>query len=304
MTALNIGITGASGLIGSLLAPVLTARGHRVTALVRKRPRQGELQWAGPGFQLPAVDLLGFDAIIHLAGENIGVRWTEAKKHEILASRVEGTRAIVQAMAEAAPQGGPRILLAASAMGYYGNRGDEILTETSSSGSGFLADVVKAWEVASDPAESAGVRVVRVRMGLPLTSKGGVLGRLLLPFRLGMGGRMGSGKQWMSWISVEDLAAVYLLALRSDELSGPVNAVAPEPVTNEEFTRVLARVLHRPALFSVPASALTLGFGEMAQETILASTRVMPQVLLEQAFHFRFPTLEPALRHELGGHPR
>lgn len=299
MTSLNVGITGASGLIGSLLSPVLTAKGHRVTALVRRRPRQGELQWAGPGFQLPAVDLLGFDAIIHLAGENIGVRWTEARKREIFASRVEGTRAIARAMAEAAPQGGPRILLAASAIGYYGNRGDEILIEASSSGTGFLADVVKAWEAASEPAESAGVRVVRLRMGLPLTPKGGVLERLLLPFRLGMGGRIGDGQQWMSWIGSDDLIAVYLLALESDEVRGVVNTVAPEPVRNEEFTRVLARVLHRPAMVPVPPAALRLAYGTMAEETILSSTRVRPAGLLDRGFPFKFPVLESALRREL-----
>lgn len=299
MKSLNIGITGASGLIGSLLTPALTGQGHRVTALVRRRPRQGELQWAGPGFQLPAVDLLGFDAIIHLAGENIGTRWTTARKREILASRVEGTGAIARAMAEALGLGGPRILLVASAIGYYGNRGDELMSETSSPGAGFLAEVVQAWEAASVPAETAGVRVVRLRMGIPLTPKGGALERMLPPFRLGIGGRIGNGKQWMSWISPEDLTAVHLLALSSDEMHGAVNAVGPEPVRNEEFTRVLAKLLHRPAVFSVPAAALTLAYGEMAEETILASTRVKPGVLLEQGFGFRFPTLEAALAQEL-----
>jgi uncharacterized protein (TIGR01777 family) len=300
MKSLNVGITGASGLIGSLLTPVLTDRGHRVTALVRRRPRQGELQWAGPGFELPAVDLLGFHAIIHLAGENIGVRWTESRKREIFASRVEGTRAIARAMAEAASQGGPRILIVAPAIGYYGDRGDEILTESSSPGGGFLAGVVQAWEAASEPAESAGVRVVRLRMGLPLTPKGGVLGRLLLPFRLGLGGRIGDGSQWMSWISPDDLAEVYQLALASEDLVGAVNAVAPEPVSNGEFTRALARVLHRPAIFPVPAAALKLAFGEMAEQTILMSSRVRPAFLLDRGFTFKFPELQPALRHELG----
>jgi uncharacterized protein (TIGR01777 family) len=300
MKSLNIGITGASGLIGSLIGPVLAAQGHRVTALVRRRPRQGELQWAGPGFRLPAVDLLGFNAIIHLAGENIGVRWTASVKRAIMESRVEGTGAMARAMAEAVSQGGPRILLTASAIGYYGDRGDEVLTEASPPGQGFLTQVVQAWEAASGPAEAAGVRVVRVRMGIPLTPRGGALARLLLPFRLGVGGRMGNGKQWMSWISPDDLIAVCLLALEREDLSGVLNAVAPEPVTNAEFTRVLARVLHRPALFPVPAAALELLFGEMARETILASARVMPARLLEQGFPFRFSVLEAALRHELG----
>lgn len=299
MKSLNIGITGASGLIGSLLTPALTGPGHRVTALVRRRPRQGELQWAGPGFELPPVDLLGFDAIIHLAGENIGTRWTTARKREIMGSRVEGTGAIARAMAEALSLGGPRILLMASAIGYYGNRGDEVMSETSSPGAGFLAEVVQAWEAASVPAESAGVRVVRLRMGIPLTPKGGALERMLLPFRLGMGGRIGSGNQWMSWISPEDLTAVYLLAMSSDDMRGAVNAVGPEPVRNEEFTSVLAKVLHRPAVFAVPAAALTLAYGEMAEETILASTRVKPGVLLERGVSFRFPALEAALRKEL-----
>ncbi len=299
MATLNVGITGASGLIGSLLSPALTAQGHRVTALVRRRPRQGELQWAGPGFRLPAADLLGFDAIIHLAGENIGVRWTAARKQEIKASRVEGTTALAGAMAEAVSQGGPRILLAASATGYYGDRGDEAVTEISPPGRGFLADVVQAWEAASKPAESAGIRVVRLRMGLPLTPRGGVLARLLVPFRLGAGGRIGNGTQWMSWISPDDLVGAYLFALASGDLSGVVNTVAPEPVTNAEFTRTLAKVLHRPAMFPVPTVALKLVYGEMAEETILASTRVRPAELLRRGFVFKFPTLEAALRREL-----
>lgn len=299
MRSLNIGITGASGLIGSLLSPVLTAQGHRVTALVRRRPRQGELQWAGPGYLLPAVDLLGFDAIIHLAGENIGVRWTGSVKREIMASRVDGTGAIARAMAEARDQGGPGILLCASATGYYGDRGDEVVTESTPSGTGFLSKVVQAWEAASEPAQAAGVRVVRLRMGIPLTPRGGALARLLLPFRLGVGGRIGSGRQWMSWISPDDLVGGYLLALGSDDLEGVVNLVAPEPVRNEELTRVLAKVLHRPAIFPVPEAALKLAFGEMAEETILASTRVKPAVLLERGFGFKYPTLEAALRQEL-----
>jgi len=296
MKSLNVGITGASGLIGSLLTPVLADRGHRVTALVRRRPHQGELQWAGPGFELPAVDLLGFHAIIHLAGENIGVRWTESRKREIFASRVEGTRAIAHAMAEAASQGGPRILIVASAIGYYGDRGDEILREESKAGDGFLADVCRQWEAATDAARRKGIRVVHLRTGIVLSRHGGALSKMLLPFKLGLGGRIGHGNQYWSWISLDDLSAAILHAIEFSTLDGPVNAVSPSPVTNLEFTAALGKVLSRPTIFPMPAFAARLALGEMADALLLASARVEPAKLMSSRFAFRHGQLAETLR--------
>lgn len=300
----HIGLTGASGLIGSLLAPVLRASGHRVTRLVRRQPGPGEIQWMDrAGLRLAPGELAGLDAIVHLAGETIGGRWTAARRQAIRASRVEGTAGLARALADALPRGGPRVLVSASAIGYYGNRGDEILDESSPPGTGFLAEVVQAWEAATAAAESAGVRVVRLRIGLPLTPLGGVLPRMLLPFRLGLGGRLGDGRQWMSWISPGDLGRVVLATLEGPDYRGPVNAVAPEPVRNAEFARVLGRVLGRPARLAVPRWVLRLRFGAMADEAILASTRVRPEVLLRRGFRFQDPALEPALRRVLGIRP-
>jgi uncharacterized protein (TIGR01777 family) len=297
----QVGVTGASGLLGTLLIPRLVANGDRVTRLVRRRAGPGEIQWADrSGFRLAPRDLIGLDAVIHLAGENIGVRWTAAKKGAILASRTEGTRALARAMADALQDHGPRVLLSASAIGFYGDRGDELLVESSPPGIGFLAEVVQAWEGATTPAEAAGVRVVRLRMGLPLTRAGGVLRRMLLPFRLGVGGRLGDGTHWMSWISPTDLTHGFLEVLHNPRYRGPVNLVAPDPVRNRELTRILGRVIHRPTLLRIPRWALRLVYGEMADQAILASTRVMPEVLLQAGFSFRYPDLEPALRHELG----
>lgn len=297
----HIGITGASGLIGSLLIPVLVASGHRVTRLVRRRPGPGEIQWMDrAGVRLAPGDLAGLDAIVHLAGETIGGRWTAERKRAILASRVEGTGGLARTLSEALPQGGPRVLVSASAIGYYGDRGDEILDESSPPGAGFLAEVVQAWEAATAAAESAGVRVVRLRIGLPLTPLGGVLQRMLLPFWLGLGGRLGDGRQWMSWIGPDDLGRVFLAMLERPGYRGPVNGVAPEPVRNAEFTRVLGRVLRRPAGLAVPRWTLRLRFGEMADEAILASTRVRPRVLERSGFRFQDPALETALRQVLG----
>jgi uncharacterized protein (TIGR01777 family) len=255
------------------------------------------------GVRLAPGDLAGLDAMVHLAGETIGVRWTAERKRAILASRVEGTAGLARALAEALPQGGPGVLVSASAIGYYGDRGDEVLDESSPPGTGFLAEVVQAWEAATAAAESAGVRVVQLRMGLPLTPLGGVLQRMLRPFRLCLGGRLGDGRQWMSWISPGDLGRVLLATLDDPGYRGPVNAVAPEPVRNAEFTRVLGRVLGQPAGLAVPRWVLRLRFGAMADEAILASTRVRPEVLLRRRFSFQDPALEPALRRVLGIRP-
>ena len=301
---MRIGITGASGLLGSFLVPCFAAQGHTVIPLVRTPPGPGQLQWQrGTEVVLTDGDLAAMDAIVHLAGENIGHRWTTERKRRILESRVRGTGALAERLAARGTSGGPGVLISGSAIGYYGNRGDELLTESSAAGEGFLAEVCQQWEAATLPAEQAGLRVVRLRMGLPLTPHGGVLARTLLPFRFGLGGRLGSGLQWMSWIGAEDLAEVFSRLLADHQLRGPINAVAPNPVRNREFARVLGRVIHRPALIPVPATALRLLFGEMADETILASARVGPERLLEAGFRFRYPELEAALRHELAGSP-
>jgi uncharacterized protein (TIGR01777 family) len=237
------------------------------------------------------------DAVVHLAGENLAEgRWTDDRKRKILESRKLGTRLLAEAMARA-PEG-PRTLVSASAIGYYGERGDEELTEASPPGTGFLPEVCVAWEAATAPAAAAGLRVVQVRTGLLLTPAGGLLPRILPPFRLFVGGRLGDGQQWMSWISAADLLGVYRQALEGD-LIGPVNAVAPGAVRNEQFTRVLAKVLHRPAVMVVPRTALRLAYGQMADEAILASTRVLPAALQTSGFQFEYPTLEPALGHLL-----
>lgn len=298
---MHIGITGGSGFIGTMLIPMLTAGGHRVTRLVRRSPGAGEIQWGGGvGGRVDPAELEGLGAIVHLAGAPIGRRWTAARKQEIRDSRVLGTREIAGAMAQAKEAGGPGVLVSTSAIGIYGDRGDRFLTEASQPGIGFLPAVATDWEQATEPAELAGIRVVRLRLGLPLSPAGGVLERMLAPFRLGLGGRLGGGRQWMSWIGADDLLEVVHLALVRDTLRGPVNTVGPNPLRNAELTRVLARVLHRPAVLSVPRVALRLRFGEMANATILASARVTPYVLQGMGHRFRHETAEAALRHVLG----
>ena len=295
---LHLAISGASGLIGTMLRKSLAGAGHRVTALVRRAPGPGEIRWDPSGAGLDPAELVGVDAVVHLAGENLAEgRWTAARKRELVESRRRGTRVIAEAVARAI--GGPRILVSASAIGYYGDRGDELLTEDSPHGRGFLPEVAVAWEESTGPAEAAGARVVRLRIGLLLTPEGGLLGRMLTPFRLGVGGPLGDGRQWMSWIAAEDLIQAFLHVLTREDIRGPVNAVGPDPVRNSEFARTLGRVLHRPAVLPAPAFALRLAFGEMADEAILASTRVAPTVLQASGFQFQYPTLEPALVHLL-----
>lgn len=294
---MRVAITGASGMIGSQLAPVLSSGGHQVVRIVRKAPAPGEIRWDPSGAGLDPAALRGVDAVIHLAGENIGEgRWTEARKRAILDSRKLGTRLLAEAMAKA--PNGPRTLVSASAIGYYGERGEEELTEARPPGTGFLPEVCVAWEAATAPAADAGVRVVRVRTGLVLARSGGLLQRLLLPFRLGLGARLGDGKQWMSWISAADLIGVYRHALEGT-MSGPVNAVAPGAVRNREFTAALARALHRPAVFVLPKTALRLAFGQKADDAVLASAHVLPTVLERTGYRFQHPALAAALAHEL-----
>ena len=299
---LHIAVTGASGLIGSILIPALTGGGHRVTRVVRGSAREGEIGWEPLGAGLDPVALHGVDALVHLAGENIaGSRWTAAHKRRVLESRRRGTRALAEAASHAPT--GPRVLVSASAIGYYGDRGDEKLTETSPPGTGFLPEVVTAWEEGTRPAAEAGVRVVCLRIGLLLTPRGGLLQRLLPPFRFGLGGRLGSGSQWMSCVSADDLLGAFHHAITVDDLRGPLNGVGLEPVTNAEFTRKLGAALRRPAILAVPAAALRLALGQMANEAVLASARVLPRALIETGYCFRHPTVEAALAHVLGVPP-
>jgi uncharacterized protein (TIGR01777 family) len=284
-------------MIGSMLAPSLIGAGHQVVRIVRKAPAPGEIRWDPAGAGLDPAALTGVDAVVHLAGENIaGGRWTEARKRAILESRKLGTGLLAEAVARA--PNGPRTLVSASAIGYYGERGEETLAEESPPGTGFLPEVCVAWESATAPAADAGVRVVLVRTGLVLSPAGGLLQRVLVPFRLGLGGRLGDGRQWMSWISAVDLIGVYRHALEG-AVSGPVNAAAPGAVRNREFTQVLGKALRRPALLAVPKTAIRLAFGQMADEAILASTHVLPAVLEQTGYRFRYPALDGALAHEL-----
>jgi uncharacterized protein (TIGR01777 family) len=298
-----VAVTGASGLIGTALARRLRDQGHRVLALTRSRPAgPDQAHWDPTAGQLDPAVIAEADAVVHLAGKSIGdqLRWTARTKREILESRVRGTGLVAETMAGLARgNGGPRVLVCASGAHFYGDRGDEVLTEASSGGRGFLAGVVRRWEAAADPARAAGLRVVHLRTG-PVQDVGGAgLPRQALMFRLGVGGRFGSGRQWVSWISLDDVAGAYYHALVHDALDGPVNAVAPNPVTNAEFTATLARVLGRPAFLHVPSFAPRLVLGEFADEMLFTSIRARPARLVETGYRFRFPELEPALRNTL-----
>ena len=298
---LRVGVSGANGLIGTALVPFLTTGGHEVVRIVRGRAGEGEASWNYEQGRIEAAKLEGLDAVVHLAGERIGVRWTQDRRRRILESRAIGTRFLAETLARLRRP--PRILVSASAVGIYGNRGDEILTEASptlAAPPDFLTEVAREWEAATEPARAAGIRVVLPRFGLVVTPAGGVLGRMLPPFRLGLGGPLGTGRQWMSWIAVDDLLGVIHHALITDALAGPVNATAPNPVTSATFASTLGRVLHRPAVLPVPAAALRLAFGEMADVAMLSSARVLPARLQESGYAFRYPVLEEALRFLLG----
>jgi uncharacterized protein len=295
-------ITGASGLIGSALVPRLEAGGHTIARLVRSRERVGDgaYLWDPQAGTLDDAALRDSDAVVHLAGETVAGRWTLDKKRRIRDSRILSTRLLSEAMTTV--DAGPEVFVCASAVGIYGDRGDEELTEANPRGGGFLADVVDEWEAATKPAAQAGVRVVNVRSGVVLSREGGALASQLLPFRLGVGGPLGGGRQFMSWISIDDEAAAIEHVLLTRELSGPVNLVAPNPVTNREFAKTLGRVLRRPAVLPTPVLPLRLAFGsEFVEEVLLASTRVMPAQLLASGYRFRDPELEPALRNLLRG---
>lgn len=298
---MRILISGSSGLIGSALVPFLSAQGHTITCLVRsKTPSPASaISWEPETGTIDSSQLEGFDAVVHLAGESIaGGRWTAARKARIRESRVKGTRLLATALAGLERQ--PRVLLCASAMGYYGDRGDEILHEDSPAGTGFLAEVCRAWEQAADPARQRGIRVLHLRTGLVLAATGGALPRMLPPFKLGVGGVIGSGRQYWSWITLDDHVAAIHHVLVSESLVGPVNLVVPRAVTNREFIEALGRVLSRPTLFPLPAFAARLALGEMADELLLASQRLEPTRLMASGYPYRYPELEPALRHVLG----
>lgn len=294
---MKLAITGASGLLGSALVTGLEADGHEVLRLVRRIPTgPAEIEWNPTAGTIDANALAGVDAAFHLSGATIGRRWTKARKAEILASRVDSTRLLSETFAHIEPR--PAAFALAGGVGIYGDRGDEILTEESELGGGFLAGVGKAWEEAADPARDAGIRVVNFRQGVVLTRQGGILGRLLTPFKLGVGGRVGSGKQWWSWVSLDDLVDAYRLALTSD-LVGSVNLVSPNPVPSKQFTDALGKAVRRPTIFPFPAVAARTVFGEMGDEVLLGSQRALPARLLDAGFTFRHPDLSSALERAL-----
>src|SRR4051794_38832325 len=297
---MNVLISGASGLVGSALIPALVERGDRVIRLVRHvaEPGAPEIRWS-PGSRLDPEVLEGFDSVIHLAGENIFGRWTPAKKSAIYQSRVGGAQSLSDAIAGC--QRAPGIFLSASAIGYYGSRADEQLDEDSSLGEGYLAEVAREWEDATSSARRAAARVVNLRFGVVLSRQGGALKKMLTPFRSGLGGRIGSGKQWFSWITIDDTVGAILFALDQERVRGPVNIVAPAAVTNGDFAKTLGRVLHRPAILPVPIFIPKLVFGEeMTRETFSASQRVIPAKLAAAGYNFRHPELEGALHALLG----
>jgi uncharacterized protein len=294
-------ISGSTGLVGSALCTALTAAGHEITRLVRESPRsrQQEVHWDPQKGTIDAAKLEGFDAVVHLAGESIAAgRWTDKQKARIRESRVRGTTLLCETLAKLKSK--PQVLVCASAIGFYGDRGETIVDETSPPGTDmFLVDVCQEWEGATQGASAAGIRVVNLRFGVVLSPKGGALAKMLLPFKLGAGGVLGDGKQYMSWIALDDAVGAIQHVIKSEAAHGPVNAVSPNPVTNYVFTKTLGKVLVRPTIFPVPAFAARLAFGQMADELLLASTRVQPVKLLETGYAFRYPELEGALRHVL-----
>jgi uncharacterized protein (TIGR01777 family) len=293
----KVAVSGASGFIGSALVPVLEREGHEVLRLVRREPAaSNEVSWDPAAGAVDRPALAGIDAIVHLAGANVGRRWTEARKREILESHVDGTRLLAATAAALEPS--PAVLLCAGGVDVYGGRGDEILTEESSLGEGFLAEVGQAKEAAAEPARTAGIRVVSFRQGIVLAKHGGALQRMLPFFRLGIGGRVASGKQWWSWVALEDVTAAYAFALDGD-LAGPVNLVSPSPVTNEQFTKALGEALSRPTVFPAPELGVRALYGEMGVEVLIRRPRVLPAKLLDAGFEFSFPTIDVALARAL-----
>jgi len=294
----KIAVSGATGLVGSDLIKSLKLAGHSTTVLSRRNEGVGSILWDPAKGVTPPEALEGIDAVVHLAGENIaGSRWTAAVKERIRSSRVDGTRNLVKSLALL--KSPPKTLVCASAIGFYGHRGEERLNESSSVGSGYLADVCKAWEAEALAAEKFGIRVVRLRIGVVLSKKGGALAKMLLPFKLGVGGIIGSGKQYWSWIGLNDLVRIISFCVENEAVSGAVNAVSPHPMTNYDFTKAVGIVLHRPTIFPMPAFAAKLALGEMADDLLLSSIRVEPDKLQSLGFQFAQPDLIACLKHEL-----
>ena len=296
---LKVLISGASGVIGSVLTPFLTTGGHQVVRLVRRDPKEGEIFWNPAKEQLDTSAIKGINAMVHLAGEHIGQgRWTPDKKRVIIESRTKSTELIAKAAAAMNPP--PQVLVCASAIGYYGNRDECLMTEDACCGNDFISEVCDLWEKAAAPAIDKGIRVVFARIGIALTPMGGALERMLLPFMLGLGGKFGTGSQYTSWIGIDDVVAAIYHLINNKNISGPVNLTAPNPVTNAEFTQILGNVLNRPTKMTVPEWAIKLAFGQMGREVVLSGAKVEPQKLLESGYRFRYPDLESALLHLLG----
>jgi uncharacterized protein len=295
---MRIAITGSHGLIGAALASALRARGDRVIRVIREAPAgPDEVTWQPAAGRIDAAGLDGIDAAVHLGGESLAARWTPERKAAIRDSRVGGTGLFARTLAALPAR--PRVLVSVSAVGYYGNRGDEVLTEASAPGTGFLADVCREWEAAASPARAAGIRVVHPRLGVVLAKHGGMLPKIAPIFRLGAGGPLGNGRQYVPWVALDDVIGVLLLALDRDDVSGPCNVAAPQAVTNREFVSALGHAFGRPAVVPVPAAVLRAMFGEMSDQALLASQRVDPARLRAAGHAFQFASLEPALRHVL-----
>jgi len=295
---MRILVSGATGFVGSSLLARLDALNHTVIPLGRSQSGPHAVRWSPETGQIETQKLIDLDAAVHLAGESIASgRWTKTKKQKLIDSRVQGTRLLSQTLSSL--QRPPRVLISASAIGYYGNRGAESLREESPPGTGFLAEICKQWEASTEDAARKGIRVIRLRFGLVLAAHGGVLRKILLPFKLGIGGKIGSGNQYMSWISLSDLCDAILHCIETESLQGAVNGVSPNPVTNFDFTKTLGRVISRPTIFPLPAFAARIALGEMADELLLASTRVEPARLLSSGFRFKDDQLEPTLRRLL-----
>jgi uncharacterized protein (TIGR01777 family) len=293
---MRILISGASGLMGEAIGGALRAQGHTVVRLVRPGGSRsaGDVAWNPLTANIDVAAMEGVEAVVHLSGASVAEgRWTEERKAVLRSSRIDTTRVLVDALASLPRK--PRVLVCASAIGYYGDRGDEILSESSSNGTDFLALLVRDWEAEAVRAETSGIRVARLRFGVIFSGEGGALPRMLLPFRFGLGGRLGSGEQWMSWIALEDAVGIACAAIANEQFAGALNVAAPNPLRNREFARIAAAVLHRPGLFAAPAFALRLALGEMA-DALLASQRVVPKRLAEWGYQFRLPEFEPALR--------